>query len=403
MWETLATALLNFLQEWGEIAIFVIFLLEESGVPLPLPGDLALIWAGYHVASGQSLFVVVLLVVELATLIGASTLYWLGLRGGRPLIVRYGRFLHIDESRLLRVERWVGRRAPLAIFLGRIVPGCRVVTPLVSGVLHVPYRVFLPALAFGTLVNSSFWMGIGFYFGPGVIAALHGLELTTQMLVSVALLTVLALLTWQIRRTALPSRRAAAFRAGRGRKIEAAVFAGLLATIEMGTLQVIVLAAFTELPAGLPERVLRALVSLSPTGHGLLPSPLTSPVAGLLFIPAGILWAIVYALWIERRLHGQDWLKGMMFSLVPTVFSWLVVFPLLGAGPLGLRLDVGQVLAASEVVRHAVYGVALGLTYPVLLLARRSSQIPDGRAGQICPTIAPARPTVMIPTSTGSS
>jgi hypothetical protein len=43
----------------GEIAIFVIFLLEESGVPLPLPGDLALIWAGYHVASGQSLFVVV--------------------------------------------------------------------------------------------------------------------------------------------------------------------------------------------------------------------------------------------------------------------------------------------------------------------------------------------------------
>src|SRR5688572_32037089 len=88
MWESLADALLLFLQEWGEIAIFVIFLLEESGVPLPLPGDLALIWAGYHVASGQSRFIVVLLVVELATLIGASTLYWLGLRGGRPLIVR---------------------------------------------------------------------------------------------------------------------------------------------------------------------------------------------------------------------------------------------------------------------------------------------------------------------------
>jgi membrane protein DedA with SNARE-associated domain len=127
---------------------------------LPLPGDLALIWAGYLVATGSSHFVVVLL-VELATLIGASTLYWLGLRGGRPLIVRYGRFLHIEESRLLRVEGWVGRRALLAIFLGRIVPGCRVVTPLVSGVLHVPYRVLFPALAVGTLVNSSFWMGIG--------------------------------------------------------------------------------------------------------------------------------------------------------------------------------------------------------------------------------------------------
>jgi membrane protein DedA with SNARE-associated domain len=376
MWEALTATLLTFLQEWGEIAIFVIFLLEESGVPLPLPGDLALVWAGYHVASGQSLFVVVLLVVQLATLIGASTLYWLALHGGRPLIVRYGRLLHIDGSRLLRVERWVGRHAFLAVFLGRIVPGFRIVTPLVSGVLHVPYRVFLPALAMGTLVNSSFWMGAGFYFGPGVIAALHGLEVTTQMLVSVALLTMLALLTWQIRRTALPSRRAAASRARRGRKIEAAVLAGLLATVEMGTLQVTVLAIFSELPASLPERVLRALVSLSPAGYGVLPSPLTAPVAGLLFIPAGVFWAIVYVLWMEPRLRGPDWLKGMMFSLVPTVFSWLVVFPLLGAGPLGLRLDVGQVLAVSELARHAVYGVALGLSYPLLLLARNPSGIP---------------------------
>jgi len=390
MWETLTSALLAFLQEWGEIAIFVIFLLEESGVPLPLPGDLALIWAGYHVASGQSLFVVVLLVVEVATLIGASTLYWLGLQGGRPLIVRYGCFLHIDESRLLRVERWVGRRALLAVFLGRVVPGFRIVTPLVSGVLHVPYRVFLPALAVGTLVNASFWMGLGFYFGPGVIAALHVLEVTTQMLVSVVLLALLTLLTWQIRRTVLPGRGAAAFRVGHGRKIEAAMLAGLLATVEMGTLQVVVLTVFTELPASLPERVLRALVSLSPAGYGVLPSPLTAPVAGLLFIPAGILWAVVYALWVEPPLPGPDWLKGLMFSLIPTVFSWLVVLPVLGAGPLGLRLDVGQVLVTGELVRHAVYGVALGLTYPLLLLARGTPGNCDNVA-LACAQLSPGR------------
>ena len=108
MWEILSGALLWFLQEWGELAIFLIFLLEESGVPLPLPGDLALIWAGYRVAAGQSLFVVVLLAVELATLLGASALYWLARRGGRPLIVRYGRFLHLDEAKLRRAEAGSG-------------------------------------------------------------------------------------------------------------------------------------------------------------------------------------------------------------------------------------------------------------------------------------------------------
>ncbi len=377
MWETLSSALLVFLREWGEVAVFIIFLLEESGVPLPLPANLVLIWAGYHVASGQSRFVVMLLVVELATLIGASALYWLGLRGGRPLIVRYGRFLHIDEARLLRVERWVGRRALLVIFLGRIVPGLRVVTPLASGVLQVPYRVFLPALAVGTLVNSSFWMGIGYYFGPGIIAALRGPELTSHLLVSVVLLALLALLTWQIRRAVLPGRRAAAFRAGRLRKIEAAVLAGLLATVAMATVQVIVLAVFTELPTTLPERALLALVALSAAGQGILPSPLAAPVAGLLFVPAGIVWAIVYALWVEPRLHGPDWLKGMACSILPTGISWLVVLPLLGAGPLGLQVDVGPVLVVGELVRHAVYGVALGLTYPMLLLARGSSGISD--------------------------
>jgi membrane-associated protein len=370
MWVILSEALLWLIQEWGDVAIFLIFLLEESGLPLPLPGDLALIWAGYRVASGQSLFVVVLLAVELATLIGASGLYWLGRRGGRPLIVRYGRFLHIDAAKLLRAEGWVNRNAPLTIFLGRIAPGFRIVTPLAAGVFQVPYRTFLPALAAGTLVNSTFWVGVGFYFGPGVIAVLHGPELTAHLVVSVVLLALLALLTWQVHRSVLPGRRGAAFGVGRGRKIEAAVFAGLLATLEMATALVVILALFAGFGIGLPERALLQAVALIVTGHGTALGPGLAPLAGLLFIPAGILWAVAYAVWIEPRLHGPDWLKGGTFSLLPMLVSWFVVLPSLGAGPLGLWLEAGPVPAAGELVRHLLYGVALGLAYPMLLLAR---------------------------------
>lgn len=67
MWESLSGALLASIQEWGEVAIF---LLEKAELPLPLPGDLALIWVGYRAAPGQSFFVIALPVVELATLIG---------------------------------------------------------------------------------------------------------------------------------------------------------------------------------------------------------------------------------------------------------------------------------------------------------------------------------------------
>ena len=381
MWEILSGALLWFLQEWGELAIFLIFLLEESGVPLPLPGDLALIWAGYRVAAGQSLFVVVLLAVELATLLGASGLYWLARRGGRPLIVRYGRFLHIDEARLHRAEGWVGRNALLTVFLGRIVPGCRIVTPLASGVFRVPYRTFLPALAAGTLVNTAAWLAVGLHFGPGVIAALHGPRLTVRLAASAGLLALLALLTWRVRRAVLPGRREAAFGVGPGRRIEAALLAGLLATLEMALALSVILAGLVEFRIELPEHALRRALASIAVGHGTVLGPAFVPVAGVLFFLAGVLWVVVYALRIEPRLRGPDWLRGITFSLLPTASSWFGVLPVLGAGPLGLGLEAGLVPAAGELLRHVLYGAALGLAYPVLLLARRPAAIRLARSG----------------------
>lgn len=138
----------------------------------------------------------------------------------------------------------------------------------------------------------------------------------------------------------------------------------------MATVQVTVLTVFTELPTSLPERVLLAVVSLSAAGPESMQFPLTAPLGGLLFVPAGILWATTYVFWIEPRLHGADWLKGLAFSIAPTTVSWFVVLPVLGAGPLRLWLDVGPLLAASEFVRHAIFGMALALSYPLLLLAR---------------------------------
>jgi membrane protein DedA with SNARE-associated domain len=395
MWEGLSAALLWFIEEWGEVAIFVIFLLEESGVPLPLPGDLALIWAGYRVSAGQSLFVVVLLGVEAATLLGASTLYCLALRGGRPLVVRYGRFLHLDEGKLMRAEGWIGRNATMTVLLGRIVPGFRIVTPLAAGVFRVPYRTFLPALAVGTFINTAFWITVGLYFGPGIIGVLHAPQLTARLAASAVVLAVLAAVTWQMRRSVLPRRRRAAFHVSRGRQVEAAALAGLLATVEMATALAVVLAILLELRFELPEQTLLRAIRLIAAGHETLLGPAFAPVAALLFFLAGILWAIPYAIWVEPLLRGPDWAKGAVFSLVPTIVSLVVVLPALGAGPLGLGLEAGLVPAAGEVVRHLMYGVALGLTYPMLLLARRSAGLEraTGPTGPTGPAVArPAEP-----------
>jgi hypothetical protein len=266
----------------------------------------------------------------------------------------------------------------------------RIVTSLAAGVFHVPYRTFLLGLAAGTLANSAFWIGVGFYFGPGVIAVLHGPELTAQLVVSVVLLAALAIVTWRVRRAVLPGRREAAFRAGRGRKIEAAVLAGLLATFEMATALVVVLAVVAELPIGLPGHAPLQAAALIAGGQGTMLGAAFAPVAGLLSFLTGILWAIAYVIWFEPWLRGPDWLKGATFSLLPTCVSWFVELPSLGAGPLGLWLEAGAVLAAGELVQHLLYGVALGLAYPMVLLARGRSDIGRG-ASPAAPSVGPRR------------
>ena len=371
MWERLSGVLLRFIQEWGDAAIFLVYWLEETGLPLPLPGDLILIWAGARIAQGQSNLLVILLLVELAILLGGSTLFWLSRQGGRPLIVRYSRFLHIDEAKLQHAEGLLHRNATRAIFLGRVVPGFRIVTPMAAGVFRVPYLTFLPALLAGGLVDNLLWIGVGYFFGPSVISLLQGPQLTLQLVLSVALLATLGLITWRVHRRVLPGRRAAAFTIGEGARLEAAALAGLLATLEMAIGLGALLIAIGELGLEGPERALLQAIELIVSGYGTVLRSAFVPVASTLFFVAGILWAIAYALWIEPRLPGRDWLKGMTFSLLPTFVSWFVVLPLLGAGPLGLGLGAGLVPAAGELLRHLVYGAALGLAYPMLLLARR--------------------------------
>jgi membrane protein DedA with SNARE-associated domain len=355
---------------------------------MPLPGDLVLIWAGYRITAEQSQFLLVVLLVELATVIGASLLYWLASKGGRPLIVRYGRFLHLDEAKLARAEGWMQRNATQAIIVGRVVPGLRIATPLAAGVFHVPYRTFVPALAVGALVYALVWIAVGIFFGPSIMEALHGPRLTARLVLSVVLLVGLAVLTRQVRRRVLPRWREAAFGISAGRKLEAAALAGLLATFEMATALGIVLTALEQVRLALPERALLQAFALIAGGHGTILGPAFVPVAGVLFLLAGVLWAIPYAVWVEPRLHGPDWLNGALFSLLPTLVSLLVVLPLLGAGPLGLGLGLGLVPAAGEATRHLLYGAALGLAYPMLLLARR----PGGAERTTPPSGVPPAP-----------
>jgi hypothetical protein len=85
-----------------------------------------------------------------------------------------------------------------------------------------------------------------------------------------------------------------------------------------------------------------------------------------LHLAAGVLWALVYAGALEPRLSDPDWQRGVVFALIPAIFSLVVFLPTVGGGFFGVAIGAGPLPVIGNLALHAVYGVALGDLYGLL-------------------------------------
>jgi membrane protein DedA with SNARE-associated domain len=391
------TGLLTWLAEHDALLLFLSVLVEEGGVPLPVPSDVAVLFAAHRAARGEMSLLAVFLIVQAATLIGASVLYWAGRRAGRPLLYRYGGILHLDQARLTKVEQMVVQHGALAVIVGRLVPGLRIVTPLACGVFRVPYRQFLPALAVASSIYLAVVIAVGVVGGPALLEAIDSGILPVRFVVTTLLLAGAVLflerLSRRVRAGLTPSHRLAL---GGRRSIEAALLAGLGASAVTGLAVTWLLALLALLGFPAAERAL--LDALQRGGqafplHAIFPSPVLPPGLTLpawpeglgallpLLIVAQLLWAVLYAAVAEPRLRGSAGVRGLQFALAPWLASGLLYLPLIGAGPFGLALGAGWLPILGEAVRCVIFGVSLGVLYRLVRLARQPRKHGGWRRG----------------------
>lgn len=371
VWERVADLLFGLLDRYDDQMVFLLVFIEECGVPLPLPGDLVMVVAGLRIADGRMSLPLTLLLLELATLMGASLLYWLAARGGRPLLQQYGRYIHLEQHRLDQAERWVRRHGALAIIAGRIIPGLRIPTAIAAGVFGIPYRVFAPALAAGALVYIGFWVMIGYFFGPEALAALHRVRLPLRALLSLVLFVGLGVFLFMMYRRSGRVRRLPRVPAGEPRRLEMTVMAGFVATLEMGLGMNALVYALSVTGFREPERAIVALATAGAARYfdGDL-FRLTVALTALLFV-AGICWAVLYTHVVEPLLPWPSWVCGLASGVLSWLASLLVLLPALGGGWLGLSLGAGPIPLLGELLRNALFGVGLGTSYALIYAARQ--------------------------------
>lgn len=174
---TLSTSFNTFLAAYGLLAIFVIMLLKEAGLPVPVPSDLIMITAGVQAATGGYSLFELALAIEAAMLIGGSTQFFIARGAGRAFIYRVGRFIGLTRERLDRAMATLQRRGAMAIFLGLNVPGARAGIIPASGLAGLKYPNFAPAMMGGSTVFYGWHIALGYIVGPSATALLKNLSL----------------------------------------------------------------------------------------------------------------------------------------------------------------------------------------------------------------------------------
>jgi membrane protein DedA with SNARE-associated domain len=206
---SLSSSLTTFIGDHGLYAVFALMLVDSV---LPAASELVMLYAGVLASgalAGQDVVLfghridshfwgyVAIATAGVAGQTVGSIIGWaIGLYGGRPLVERHGRWLHLGPENLDRAERWFDRWGDWAVFLGRMTPVVRSFVSIPAGLARMPLGRFTLYSVLGTIPWCFGIAGAGWALGSSWETFHHDFRYV-EVLVGVG---ILALLVWYLRR-----------------------------------------------------------------------------------------------------------------------------------------------------------------------------------------------------------
>jgi membrane protein DedA with SNARE-associated domain len=196
-------ALITNLYVWtGLVGIIVAMAIESACIPLP--SEIIMPLAGIMFASGKLLpgmnFVVGLVLIALAgsvgSLIGSIVAYGVGYSGGRPLMLKYGRYLLISQHDADKADAFFRRWGSATAFFSRLLPVVRTYISLPAGIARMSFGKF----CIYTLLGSFPWCLLLAYVGTvigGNLGTLSPIFRSLDIVILIVLVALVALYIWR--------------------------------------------------------------------------------------------------------------------------------------------------------------------------------------------------------------
>ncbi len=167
-------------------------LVESCGIPLP--SEVIMPFSGFLVASGQLNFWLVAIIGALGNLVGSWLAYWIGAKGGRPLIEKYGKYILIYRHDLNLADKWFLKYGDWTVFFGRLLPVIRTYISFPAGIAKMDLKKF----SFYTFIGALPWCILFTWLGVKMGNNWEQIQKTLHNFDLLMLILVIAAIVWYV-------------------------------------------------------------------------------------------------------------------------------------------------------------------------------------------------------------
>ena len=155
--------IIGVISHFGYVGLFIGMFSQAVGIPLS--SEVQLAFAGYLASTRVLEIIPVMIAGAAGDISGAILAYFIGFYGGRPFVLRFGRFFFVREREIERADAWFARYGSRAVLVLKLLPGVRAFGSFPAGVTRMAFGTFLGWTTLGASIWSVLFAGVGYVLG----------------------------------------------------------------------------------------------------------------------------------------------------------------------------------------------------------------------------------------------
>jgi membrane protein DedA with SNARE-associated domain len=179
-----------FITKYGYLAIFVLILVQEIGVPNPVPVELLLFFTGYLSFKGLLFLPFVIITGITADFIGANILYFIFYYSGTFLIQKKPKWVFISDKKITAFKEKITSGGIFNIYLFRLLSLTRGYTSIAVGLLGIKPRIYFPVIIISAFSWTVIWAILGFIFGPSWNSIFKNIDFFKFLMLGILLIII---------------------------------------------------------------------------------------------------------------------------------------------------------------------------------------------------------------------